>query len=133
MKIKFVELKSKFSWTFLEDVRLLLTTIKINILKMRSTILITTNKNSCQITKELIFKTFKEVLHFNNVVINLINCYKNVHLHLCYDTEEQKKITTFKVLNNLRYYVILDASDQNRILKENLTDKDLTSQSSIQT
>ena len=98
---------------------------------MRSTTLITTDENSCQITKELVFKVFKRALHLNNVIINLINRYENVHLHLRYDTEEQKKITTFEVLNNLRYYVILDASDQNRILKENLTDENTASQSSI--
>ena len=100
---------------------------------MRSTTLITTNEDSCQITKELMFKAFKEALHLDNVVINLINCYKNVHLHLCYDTEKQIKITTFKVLDNLYYYVILDASDQNRFLKENLTDENIALQSSIQT
>ena len=111
LKIKFAELKSRFSWTFLKDVRLLLTTIRINILKIRSTILITTNEDSCQIMKELVFKATKEVLYFNNVVINLINRYKNVYLHLCYDTKEQKKIAIFKVLNNFRYYVILDVSD----------------------
>ena len=77
------------------------------------------------------FKTFKEVLHLNNVVINLINDYENVRLYLRYDTEEQKKKTTFEVLNNLRCYVILNTSDQNKISKENLTDKDLTLQSSI--
>ena len=78
---------------------------------MRLTTLITTNKNSYQITKELMFKAFKRTLHLNNVVINLINRYKNVHLHLCYDTEEQKKIATFEVLDDLCYYVILNASD----------------------
>ena len=57
---------------------------------MRSTTLITTDKDSCQITKELVFKAFKRILHLDNVVINLINRYKNVYLHLCYDTEEQK-------------------------------------------
>ena len=77
------------------------------------------------------FKAFEEALYLNNVVINLINRYENVYLHLRYNTEKQKKIATFEVLNNLRYYVILDASDQNKILKENLTDKDITSQSSI--
>ena len=77
------------------------------------------------------FKAFEKVLHFNNVIINLINRYENVHLHLRYDIEKQKKITIFEVLNNLRCYVILDASDQNKILKENLTDKNITSQSSI--
>ena len=107
--------------------------MKINILKIRSTTLITTDKDSCQITKELMFKALKKTLHFNNVVINLINCYENVHLHLRYDTEKQKKITTFEVLDDLCCYVILDTSDQNRILKENLTDKDIASQSSIQT
>ena len=91
------------------------------------------NEDSCQITKELVFKAFKRVLHFNNVVINLINRYESVYLHLCYDTKEQKKIATFEVLNDLRCYVILDASDQNRILKENLTDENIASQSSIQT
>ena len=95
--------------------------------------LITTDKDSCQITKELVFKASEKILHLDNVVINLINRYKNVHLHLRYDTKEQKKITTFEVLNNLRYYVILNANDQNKILKENLTDKDIASQSSIQT
>ena len=85
--------------------------MRINILKIRSTTLITTNKDSCQITKELVFKAFEEILHLDNVVINLMNCYKNIHLHLCYDTEEQKKITTFKILNDFRYYVILNASD----------------------
>ena len=74
-------------------------------------ILITTNENSCQITKEPVFKVIEEVLHLDNVIINLMNCYENVHLHLCYNTEEQKKITTFEVLNNLRCYVILNASD----------------------
>ena len=29
---------------------------------MRSTILITTNEDSCQITKELVFKVFKEAV-----------------------------------------------------------------------
>ena len=77
------------------------------------------------------FKAFERILHFDNVVIILINRYENVYLHLRYDTEEQKKIATFKVLDNLRYYVILDASDQNRILKKNLTNKDIASQSSI--
>ena len=100
---------------------------------MRSTTLITTDEDSCQITKELVFKASEEVLHLDSVVINLINRYENVHLHLRYDTEEQKKIATFEVLDNLRCYVILDASDQNKILKENLTDEDITSQSSIQT
>ena len=85
--------------------------MKINILEIRSTTLITTDKDSCQITKELVFKAFEKALHLDNVIINLINRYENVHLHLRYDTEEQKKITTFEVLNNLRYYVILDASD----------------------
>ena len=85
--------------------------MKINILKIKSTILIITNENSYQITKKLMFKTFKEALHFDNVIINLINRYKNIHLHLRYDTEEQKKIAIFKVLNNLYCYVILDASD----------------------
>ena len=98
---------------------------------MKSTTLIITDEDSCQITKELVFKAFKKALHLNNVVINLINRYENVHLHLRYDTEEQRKITTFKVLDDFRCYVILDASNQNKILKENLTDKDLTSQSSI--
>ena len=98
---------------------------------MRSTILITINEDSCQITKELVFKAFKRALHLDNVIINLINRYKNIHLHLCYDTKEQKKIATFEVLDDFRYYVILDASDQNRILKENLTDEDIASQSSI--
>ena len=112
---------------------MLLTTIKINILKIRSTTLITTDEDSCQITKELMFKVSEKILHFNNVVINLINRYENVHLHLRYDTEKQKKITTFEVSDNFRCYVILNASDQNRILKENLTDKDITSQSNIQT
>ena len=107
--------------------------MKINILEMKLTTLITTDEDSCQITKELMFKAFERILHFNNVVINLINYYKNVYLHLRYNTERQKKITTFEVLNNFRYYVILDASDQNRILKENLTDEDIASQSSIQT
>ena len=57
------------------------------------------------------FKAFEEALHLNNVVINLINRYKNIHLHLRYNTEEQKKIATFKVLDDLRCYVILNASD----------------------
>ena len=78
---------------------------------MRSTTLITTDENSCQITKELVFKALKEALHFNNVIINLINRYKNIHLHLRYDTEKQEKLTTFEVLDDLRCYVILDASD----------------------
>ena len=78
---------------------------------MKSTTLITTNENSCQITKELVFKASEEALHLDNVVINLMNCYENVHLYLRYDTEEQKKITTFKVLNNLCCYVILNVSD----------------------
>ena len=77
------------------------------------------------------FKALEKALHLDNVIINLINCYKNVHLHLQYDTKEQKKIATFKVLDDLRCYVILDINDQNRILKKNLTDKDLTSQLSI--
>ena len=98
---------------------------------MRSTTLIITNEDSCQITKELVFKASEEVLHFNNVVINLINRYENVYLHLRYDTERQKKLTTFKVLDDLRCYVILSASNQNRILKENLIDEDIASQSSI--
>ena len=100
---------------------------------MRSTTLITTDEDSCQITKELVFKASEKVLRFNNVIINLINRYENVHLHLRYSAERQEKITTFEVLNDFRCYVILDASDQNRILKENLTDEDITSQSSIQT
>ena len=100
---------------------------------MKSTILITTDEDNCQITKKLVFKASERVLHLNNVIINLINRYENVHLHLCYDTKEQKKIAIFKVLDDLRCYVILDASDQNKILKENLTDKDITLQSSIQT
>ena len=69
------------------------------------------NKDSYQITKEFMFKVFERVFYLDNVVINLINRYENVHLHLCYDTEEQKKIATFEVLDNLRCYVILDASD----------------------
>ena len=85
--------------------------MRINILEIRLTTLIITDEDSCQITKELMFKASEEVLHFNNVVINLINCYKNIHLYLRYDTEEQKKIATFEVLNNLCCYVILDASD----------------------
>ena len=100
---------------------------------MRLTTLITTDEDSCQITKKLLFKAFKEALHFNNVIINLINCYENVHLHLRYNTEEQKEIAIFEVLDNFRCYVILDASDQNRILKENLTDEDIVLQSSILT
>ena len=79
------------------------------------------------------FKAFKEVLHLNNVVISLINRYKNVYLHLRYNTEEQKKITIFKVLDDLCCYVILNASDQNKILKENLTDEEIASQLSILT
>ena len=130
-KMKFAELESRFSWTFLEAARSLLTTIRINILEIRSTTLIITDEDSCQITKKFMFKAFKEVLHLNNVVISLINRYKNVYLHLRYNTEEQKKITIFKVLDDLCCYVILNASDQNKILKENLTDEDLTSQSSI--
>ena len=55
---------------------------------MRLTILITTDEDSCQITKELMFKAFKKALHLNNIIINLINRYKNVHLHLRYDTEK---------------------------------------------
>ena len=98
---------------------------------MRSTTLITTDEDSCQITKELMFKASERVLYLNNVVINLINRYENVHLHLRYSAERQKKMTTFEVLDDLRCYVILDASDQNRILKENLTDEDIASQSSI--
>ena len=105
--------------------------MKINILEIRSTTLITTDEDSCQITKELMFKASERVLYLNNVVINLINRYENVHLHLRYSAERQKKMTTFEVLDDLRCYVILDASDQNRILKENLTDKDIASQSSI--
>ena len=66
----------------------MLTTIKINILKMKSTILITTDEDSCQITKELMFKAFEEVLHLNNVIINLINRYENVYLYLRYNIEE---------------------------------------------
>ena len=93
--------------------------------------MITTDEDSCQITKELVFKTSKRALHLNNVVINLINRYENVHLHLRYSAERQKKMTTFEVLDDLRCYVILDASDQNRILKENLTDENIASQSSI--
>ena len=130
-KMKFAELESRFSWTFLEAARSLLTTMKINILEMRSTILITIDEDSYQITKELMFKASEKTLHLDSVVINLINRYEDVHLHLRYDTKRQKKITTFEVLNNLRCYVILDASDQNRILKENLTDEDIASQSSI--
>ena len=107
--------------------------MKINILKIKSTTLITTNEDSYQITKELVFKAIEKALYFNNVIINLINCYENVYLHLRYDIKRQKKITTFEVLDDLRCYVILDASDQNRILKENLTDEDIASQSSIQT
>ena len=57
------------------------------------------------------FKASKKVLHLDNVVINLINRYENVHLHLRYDIKEQKKITIFEVLNNFRCYVILNASD----------------------
>ena len=57
------------------------------------------------------FKVFKEALHLDNVVINLINRYKSVHLHLRYNIKEQKKIATFKVLDNLCCYMILDASD----------------------
>ena len=98
---------------------------------MRSTTLITTDEDSCQITKELVFKVFKRVLYLNNVIINLINRYESVYLHLCYDTERQKKITTFEVLDDFRCYVMLNASDQNRILKKNLTDEDIASQSSI--
>ena len=105
--------------------------MKINILEMRSTILITIDEDSYQITKELMFKASEKTLHLDSVVINLINRYEDVHLHLRYDTKRQKKITTFEVLNNLRCYVILNASDQNRILKENLTDEDIISQSSI--
>ena len=78
---------------------------------MKSTTLIITDEDSCQITKELMFKASERALHFDNVVINLINRYENIHLHLCYDIEEQKKIATFEVLDNLRCYVILDASD----------------------
>ena len=100
---------------------------------MRSTTLITTDEDSCQITKELMFKVFEEALYLDNVIINLINCYENIHLHLRYDTKEQKKIATFKVLDDLRCYVILDASDQDRVLKENLTDENIASQSSILT
>ena len=79
------------------------------------------------------FKTSEETLHLDNVVINLINRYENVHLHLRYSAERREKMTSFEVLDDLRCYVILDASDQNRILKENLTDEDIASQSSIQT
>ena len=57
------------------------------------------------------FKAFEKALHFDNVIIDLINRYKNIHLYLRYDTEEQKKIVTFEVLDNLRCYVILNASD----------------------
>ena len=78
---------------------------------MRLTTLIITNEDSCRITKELMFKAFEEALHLDNVIINLINCYENIHLHLRYDTKEQRKIMIFKVLNDLRCYVILDASD----------------------
>ena len=105
--------------------------MKINILEMKSTTLITTDKDSCQITKELMFKASEKALYFNNVVINLINCYENVHLHLRYETKKQKKIIAFEVLNNLCCYVILNASDQNRILKENLTNKNIASQLNI--
>ena len=45
--MKFVKLESKFSCIFLEDERLLLTTMRINILKIRLTTLITTNEDSC--------------------------------------------------------------------------------------
>ena len=100
---------------------------------MKSTTLITTDEDSCQITKELVFKASERVLHLDNVIINLINRYENVHLHLRYSVERQKKMTSFEVLDDFRCYVILDASDQNRILKENLTDENITSQSSIQT
>ena len=100
---------------------------------MRSTTLITTDKDSCQITKELVFKASEKALHLDNVIINLINRYENVHLHLRYNMKEQKKIATFEVLDDLRCYVILSVNDQNRILKENLTDEDIISQSSIQT
>ena len=130
-KMKFAELESRFPWTFLEAARSLLTTIRINILEMRSTTLITTDEDSYQITKELMFKASERVLHLDNVIINLINRYENVHLHLRYSAERQKKMTTFEVLDDLRCYVILDASDQNKILKENLTDEDIASQSSI--
>ena len=46
-EIKFAELKSKFSWTFLEAARSLFTTIRINILKIRLTTLIITDEDSC--------------------------------------------------------------------------------------
>ena len=79
------------------------------------------------------FKVFKEALYLDNIIINLINRYENVHLHLRYNIKEQKKIAAFKVLNDFCCYVILDASDQNRILKENLTDKNIVLQLSILT
>ena len=79
------------------------------------------------------FKALKRALHLNNVIINSINQYENVNLYLHYNIEEQKKITLFKILDNLRYYVILSINNQNRILKKNLIDKDIASQSSIQT
>ena len=78
---------------------------------MKSTTLIITDEDSSQITKELVFKAIEKALHFNNVIINLINYYENVYLHLRYDIKRQKKITIFEVLDNLRCYVILDASD----------------------
>ena len=78
---------------------------------MRLTTLITIDEDSCQITKELVFRATEEILQLDNVVINLINRYENVHLHLRYDIEEQKRVTTFEVLNDFRCYVILNASD----------------------
>ena len=85
--------------------------MRINILEMRLTTLITIDEDSCQITKELVFRATEEILQLDNVVINLINRYENVHLHLRYDIEEQKRVTTFEVLNDFRCYVILNASD----------------------
>ena len=100
---------------------------------MKLTTLIITDEDSYVIIKRVLLQTAKEVLERENVVINLINRFKNYELQLSYTAEKKIKRINFRVIDDLRSYVMINASDQNSIFIKNLTDENITSQSVIQT
>ena len=129
--MKFAEFESRFSWLFLKAERSLLATLRTAIFDMKTTTLITTDEDSCVITKRLLIKATEEALIKENVVINLINRFKEHTFWLKYNIEKSYKRADFRIINDLRSYVMLNIRDQNSIFVKKLTDEDTTSQSVI--
>ena len=100
---------------------------------MKTTALITTDGDSCVITKGLLVKATEEALIKENVVINLVNRFEGHTFWLKYNIGKSYKRAGFRVIDDLRSYVMLSIRDQDSIPVEELTDENTTPQSVIQT